>query len=269
MQATHNALHQGATTPVTEAKTLSLDLDSSAGNSTPSSQQSLSGANRQSTGADAQTTQTQSAATGDPGLNASAPPILPPSHDANVIQQGANSSDPTSSATANAGTSAVASATQTPSTTFALQVGPTSPGTASSPQPNVQAIAVSIASQAQTGSKQFNIRLDPPELGRVDVRLMVDSTGKAQAHLAVDKPQTLELLQRDSGTLARALKDSGVQLNNNGLQFSLKGQDRQGSDAQPKGRALAVTAVPAASTSPGSVSSSTNFASGNGVDIRV
>ncbi len=113
--------------------------------------------------------------------------------------------------------------------------------------------------------------MDPPELGRVDVRLTVDSTGKAQAHLAVDKPQTLELLQRDSGTLARALKDSGVQLNNNGLQFSLKGQDRQGSGSQrsqSRGRSLSVTAaVSAASGDSASLSSFSTSASG--VDIRV
>jgi flagellar hook-length control protein FliK len=151
---------------------------------------------------------------------------------------------------------------------YALQVGPADQ-TASQPAlPNVHALAVSIATQSQSGTKQFDIRLDPPELGRVDVRLTVDSAGKAQAHLAVDKPQTLELLQRDSGTLARALRDSGVQLNNNGLQFSLKGQGRQSGGSPSRSRALAVSAV--ASTSAASVSSSSSFTtSATGVDIRV
>jgi flagellar hook-length control protein FliK len=157
-------------------------------------------------------------------------------------------------------------ATQTSVAT--LQVGPASTSTNQSPVPDVHTLAVSIATQSQSGTKQFDIRLDPPELGRVDVRLTVDASGKAQAHLAVDKPQTLELLQRDSGTLARALKDSGVQLNNNGLQFSLKGQSRQGNGSpQSRGRALAVSAVDTSAAA--GTSSSTFSASISGVDIRV
>jgi flagellar hook-length control protein FliK len=268
VQATHTALHQGTATPVTEAKALSLNLDSGASGSTPASR-SLSPAERGPTGSDTQSAQPQSSANGDPALNANAQQVLPPGHDANVLQANASTAGADTSAAANAATPAIAPAVQSPATAFALQVGPASQAADTSLQPNVQAIAVSIAAQAQPGSKQFNIRLDPPELGRVDVRLMVDSTGKAQAHLAVDKPQTLELLQRDSGTLARALKDSGVQLNNNGLQFSLKGQDRQSGGDQSKGRSLAVAAAPTTGSAAGDISSSTIFASGSGVDIRV
>ena len=41
------------------------------------------------------------------------------------------------------------------------------------------------------------------------------------------------MLQRDSGTLSHALKESGVQLGDSGLQFSLKGQERQGDGSHP------------------------------------
>jgi flagellar hook-length control protein FliK len=40
----------------------------------------------------------------------------------------------------------------------------------------VAGLAVAIAARAQNGSNQFDIRLDPAELGRVDVRLDVDRT---------------------------------------------------------------------------------------------
>jgi flagellar hook-length control protein FliK len=69
--------------------------------------------------------------------------------------------------------------------------------------PNVNSLAVEIAARSQSGAKQFEIRLDPPELGRVDVRLSIDATGKAEAHLTADQPETLSLLQKDSGTLRR------------------------------------------------------------------
>ena len=96
------------------------------------------------------------------------------------------------------------------------------------PAPDVDALAIAITANAARGDKHFDIRLDPPELGRVDVHLSVSRDGKAEALLTTDRPETLELLQRDSGTLERALKDAGLDLSNNSLNFSLKGQQRQG-----------------------------------------
>ncbi len=93
--------------------------------------------------------------------------------------------------------------------------------------PNLQSMAVQIASYADKDIKHFEIRMDPPELGRVEVRLTLDDTGKAHAALVVDKPHALDMLQKDSAGLERALKDAGINLSNNGLNFSLKGQERQ------------------------------------------
>jgi len=92
------------------------------------------------------------------------------------------------------------------------------------PAPNLPALAVEIAAKSQAGSKQFDIRLDPPELGRVEVRLSIDATGKASAHLTADQPQTLDLLQRDASGLTRALRDAGLNVNPDGLNFSLRQQ---------------------------------------------
>jgi flagellar hook-length control protein FliK len=131
---------------------------------------------------------------------------------------------------------------------------------------DTSSLAVSIAAKSIEGAKQFDIRLDPPELGRVDVKLSVDPTGKAQAHLTVEKPQTLEMLQKDSGSLQRSLKDSGVDLSNNGLQFSLKNQQQSASLPQtPRGRSLALSAAAIAAPV-----STNGYAHGNArLDIRV
>ncbi len=67
--------------------------------------------------------------------------------------------------------------------------------------PTLPALAVEIAAKSQSGAKQFDIRLDPPELGRVEVRLSIDATGKLSAHLSADQPQTLSLLQKDASVL--------------------------------------------------------------------
>jgi len=117
--------------------------------------------------------------------------------------------------------------------------------------PDAGALAVTIAARSQAGAKHFDIRLDPPELGRVDVRLSVDDAGKAQASLTVEKPQTLELLQKDVTNLERALKDAGLDLAQNGLNFSLKGQQQHdANDPAPRGRALGVRAIAVEETVP-------------------
>jgi flagellar hook-length control protein FliK len=89
----------------------------------------------------------------------------------------------------------------------------------------LQTLALHIAARSARGDSRFTIRLDPPELGRIDVNLSVNGHGHAQAVLAVEKPQTLELLQRDAPALERALKDAGLELGGN-LSFSLKEEGR-------------------------------------------
>ncbi|HVV27722.1 MAG TPA: flagellar hook-length control protein FliK [Rhizomicrobium sp.] len=111
--------------------------------------------------------------------------------------------------------------------------------------PNLHALAVDIAARSQSGTKQFDIRLDPPELGRVEVRLSIDATGKASAHLTADQPQTLDLLQKDAPVLTRALRDAGLDVSQNGLNFSLRqqqnghafagGGDQSGGRQMPRG----------------------------------
>ena len=138
--------------------------------------------------------------------------------------------------------------------------------------PNIGALAVTIAAKSQDGIKHFDIRLDPPELGKVDVRLTVDDAGKAQASLAVEKPQTLEFLQKDSSTLERALKDAGLDLSQNGLNFSLKGQQQHAGGENsplPRGRALHVRAVAAIDQSAPTLSSSGAGGGEPRLDIRV
>jgi flagellar hook-length control protein FliK len=138
--------------------------------------------------------------------------------------------------------------------------------------PDVNALAVTIASKNEAGLKHFDIRLDPPELGRVDVRLSLDDAGKAQASLAVEKPQTLELLQKDSSNLERALKDAGLDLSQNSLNFSLKGQQQQsgnGNSPTSRGRAMQVRAIASVDAAPTILSSSGVSASDTRLDIRV
>jgi flagellar hook-length control protein FliK len=128
--------------------------------------------------------------------------------------------------------------------------------TAQSPTPDVASLAVAIAARSQSGARQFDIRLDPPELGCVEVRLSIDASGKAEAHMTADQPGTLSLLQKDSGSLTQALRDAGLDVSDNGLNFSLRsgqqGQDNSGQGGSaPRvnlAASLVVDSVPSPST---------------------
>ncbi len=85
-------------------------------------------------------------------------------------------------------------------------------------------VAVQIAGMAQAGKNRFEIRLDPPELGRIEVRLDVDRDGNTSARLIADRSDTLDLLRRDATGLERALQDAGLKTADSGLQFSLRDQ---------------------------------------------
>ena len=102
----------------------------------------------------------------------------------------------------------------------------------------VSGLAVEIAANVQIGRSRFDIRLDPPELGRIDVRLDVDQKGQVTSHLIVEKSATLDLLRRDAPQLERALQDAGLKTSDNGLQFSLRDQQQQNgrNDDQGSGR---------------------------------
>ncbi len=88
----------------------------------------------------------------------------------------------------------------------------------------VAGLAIEIAGKALAGRNRFEIRLDPPELGRIEVRLDVDRDGNVTSRLTVDRADTYDLLRRDAAGLERALQDAGLKTADNGLQFSLRDQ---------------------------------------------
>jgi flagellar hook-length control protein FliK len=96
----------------------------------------------------------------------------------------------------------------------------------------ITGLAVEIAAHAQAGKNRFEIRLDPPELGRINVRLEVDHDGKVTSHLVADRQETLDMLRRDAPALERSLQDAGLKTGDNALQFSLRDQGAFGGQNQ-------------------------------------
>ncbi len=137
----------------------------------------------------------------------------------------------------------------------------------------VAGLAVEIAARAQAGGTRFEIRLDPPELGRIDVRLDVDQSGQVTTRLVVEKAETLDFLRRDAPELERALQQAGLKTGDNGLQFTLRDQGGQNQDSGENWRSnVAKLVVPdpemnAVETVPGGYGRSLRL--GTGIDIRV
>ena len=167
--------------------------------------------------------------------------------------------------------------------TAVLQPAPSAAAAAPVPQFSVIAsssaavplngLALQIAVTAQSGRSRFEIRLDPAELGRIDVRIDVDRHGQMTSHLTVEKPETLAMLRQDAPQLQRALDNAGFKTGDNGLQFSLRDQSssgQNGGDQAPRNAQRLIiseddgVAVAMAGRSYGRLSGS-----GGGVDIRV
>jgi len=89
---------------------------------------------------------------------------------------------------------------------------------------NMGQVAFEMVRQVHQGTSRFTIRLDPPELGRVDVKMHVDNSGTVSARLTVDRAETLDLFQRDRQSLERALSQAGLDASKTNLEFSLRQQ---------------------------------------------
>ncbi|MGB6657998.1 MAG: flagellar hook-length control protein FliK [Xanthobacteraceae bacterium] len=79
---------------------------------------------------------------------------------------------------------------------------------ATTPTVSMSGLPVAIASRAQAGSSQFDIRLDPPELGHIEVQLNVDSSGQMTSHITADRRDTLNC-RTSSRSSSRRLNRQG------------------------------------------------------------
>jgi flagellar hook-length control protein FliK len=155
--------------------------------------------------------------------------------------------------------------------TATVRIG-TLPGQTTPTQVPAMAIALQVARNLQKGVNRFDIRLDPAEMGRIDVRMEVKKDGNVAAHLTVDRPETLDLLQRDSRALQQALNDAGLQANADSLNFSLRDQNA-GGNAPSFGASAAGTSSSGEAAAPEEAVVSPiyniNLSATGGIDIRV
>jgi len=152
-------------------------------------------------------------------------------------------------------------------------VGPLSVTAATNAPVPLGGLALEIVASARSGKSRFDIRLDPADLGRIDVRIDVDRNGQVTSHLTVEKPETLSLLRQDAPQLQRALDDAGVKTGDGGLQFSLRDQSSSGrNNDNETGRNAQRLVIGDEDTIPAAIAGRTYgrvLGSSSGVDIRV
>lgn len=102
--------------------------------------------------------------------------------------------------------------------------------------PAATQVAREIIRRFDGESTRFELRLDPPELGRVDVKLEVSRDQRVTAIVAADSPQALAEFIRHARDLEQSLNAAGLQLTENGLTFDLR-QGREGEAAEDEGPA--------------------------------
>ena len=96
------------------------------------------------------------------------------------------------------------------------------------PQPATNQVFVQLTKAVQNGQNKISVQLRPEELGRVEVKLDIGGDGRVKAMVMADKPETLDLLQKDSRVLERALQEAGLKTDNNSLSFNLQGKEGNG-----------------------------------------
>tara|TARA_B100000212_G_scaffold232118_1_gene176445 strand:+ start:338 stop:2674 length:2337 start_codon:yes stop_codon:yes gene_type:complete len=96
------------------------------------------------------------------------------------------------------------------------------------PQPTTNQVFVQLTKAVQNGQNKITVQLRPEELGRVEVKLDIGGDGRVKAMVMADKPETLDLLQKDSRVLERALQEAGLKTDNNSLSFNLQGKEGNG-----------------------------------------
>lgn len=93
-------------------------------------------------------------------------------------------------------------------------------------------ISVRIRQAMDHGVDEITIKLNPPELGRLHIKLEIAQDGRAQVLVTADNKETFDMLRNDARGLERALGEAGVKTDSGSLQFDLRGQsNHQGAAA--------------------------------------
>lgn len=106
----------------------------------------------------------------------------------------------------------------TPDPAAPASTAPHAPAGAAGAQ--VAPVMVSLVSNA-AGTHRLVLRLDPPDLGRVEIHVIRTPDSGARVEITADRPATLALLHQDEPALHQALNNAGVPMDGRSLTMQL------------------------------------------------
>ena len=128
--------------------------------------------------------------------------------------------------TTNAATITTAQATQSPLQNSLTNVI-TQSQSATHAHPATQMVSATIQRAVRAGEDtNIKLKLDPPELGRVEIKMSIDGDNGTRLVLTAEKPETYMMLKQDAEALERALNDAGLDAEGD-LSFELAGDDHE------------------------------------------
>ena len=120
--------------------------------------------------------------------------------------------------------SLVPSAIMAPAASATTRTPATEPAAAAkTPAAQLAPVLVQLAHSA--AGSQMTVRLDPLELGHVQVQINRAADGTATVQVTAERPETLRLLIADQPQLHRTLSDAGLAQDGRSLTFSLAAPD--------------------------------------------
>lgn len=101
------------------------------------------------------------------------------------------------------------------------------------PQAPIRAVTMNMQRGINNAVDRMSLQMEPAELGRVKVDLKMGDDGMLKAHIMTDKPETLQILQKDSTILQKAFEEAGIDVGSESFSFDLRDQN-DGQLAQDK-----------------------------------
>ena len=94
----------------------------------------------------------------------------------------------------------------------------------------IDQVKVNITKSAVKGVDNIEIKLKPEDLGHIEVKMQISKDGKLHAHIISNRPETMEILQREAGNLEKAFNDAGFDMDSGSLSFSFREGSESGQD---------------------------------------
>jgi len=90
-------------------------------------------------------------------------------------------------------------------------------------------LALEMRKSIEDGREHMRVRLDPKELGQLDVRLSFEKDGALRAIITASTSASNDLLRQELPTLVRNLSEAGVRMDEGSLRFELQSGSGGGS----------------------------------------